>query len=175
MSNWWYRWARDNAFPILYWIGTWSIFDWIQSFHGWLDNTLPWRLRARVKAMHEENRDLCTQLQQANWEILMLKLSLKEALRKMHMPIRGGYNPRIAFNSIENDAPFPATTIYCDFERFRVSIMLDKSAWPRYSPHLLDYMSEHTAEILIDHTKNHIYKEVKKFYDKEFQGEIDGS
>jgi hypothetical protein len=171
MSNWWYRWARDNAFPILYWIGTWSIFDWIQSFHGWLDNTLPWRLRVRLKAMGEENKDLCTQLQQANWEILMLKRTLIESVKKMRMPIRGCF-PLGKDGVIEGPL---FKTFYLEFERYRTQISVDTLAFPHYSPLLLDYMSRQTAEDLVDHMRNDVYEKVKKFYEKEFLGEIDGS
>jgi hypothetical protein len=171
MSNWWYRWSRDNAFPILYWVGTWSIFDWIQSFHGWLDNSLPWRLRARLKAMWEENKSLCTQLQTVQWDLILAKRTLIESVKKMRMPLRLSYPLGKVY---ELDGPI-ASRIVVDFERYRAMMMIDQYAFPHYSPELLDYVARQTAENMVEHMKEHVYGEVKKIYEKHFLGEIDGS
>lgn len=65
---------RDWGFGLALIVGSWSIWGKLEQFHGWLDNTLPWRLRYRLKCMWEENKSLCTALQEAQWEILQLRL-----------------------------------------------------------------------------------------------------
>jgi hypothetical protein len=171
MTDWWYRCSRDNAFPVLCWIGTWRVFDWVESFQGWLDDTLPWRLRSRLAAMWQENRDLCTKLQTSQDENFMLKNTLREALKKMHMPLRGLY-PIGKVHERENDI---GVMISVDFERYRPMMMFDNHTLPYYSPNLLDYVARQTAENMVTHMQEHVYKEVKKIYEKHFLGEIDGS
>jgi hypothetical protein len=175
MGDWLYRWSKDNAFPILYWVGTWSIFDWIQRFHGWLDNTLPWRLRARLKSMWEENKSLCTQLQTVQWEVIQTKAVLKEALEKMHMPI-GGNLPRPSVKAFHYDdletheqvMPIHKSTFRLTFPPYQVTVCHDPYSFPRYSRDLMVYMSDETADRMIVSIKEYVAKEVFKYYENEF-------
>jgi hypothetical protein len=147
------------------------IFDWLQPFHEWLDDTLPWRLRSRLAAMWQENRDLCTKLQTAQDENFILKNTLREAMQKMYLPLRGLY-PIGKIHECKNAI---GVMICVDFERYRATMKLDNHAFPHYSPQLLDYVARQTAENMVTHMQEHVYKEVKKIYEKHFLGEIDGS
>jgi hypothetical protein len=165
---------RDFGFGVLLWLGQYWPDETIERFHGWLDNSLPWRLRARLKAMWEENKSLCTQLQTVQWDNIELNRTLREAMSKMTLPLRRLTYPLGQVHEHENSI-LPVKTISYDFKSYQVSISLDMYAFPHYSPTLLDYMAHHTADQMTDHMNEHIYKEVKKIYEKEFLGEIDGS
>lgn len=141
-----------------------KIFDIVQNF--WLD-WWPWSLRYRLKCMREENRSLCTDLQQTQWELLETKRVLREAMKKMHLPIRGHYPLPDAHSSIENEH-YPLSSFWLNFDRYVCRFSLDKYAFPRYSAALLDYLAHESAHQLVSHMEEHVYKEVKKFYEKEF-------
>jgi hypothetical protein len=170
------NWFRDWGFGMCLWIGSWSIFDWLESFQGWLDTVLPWRLRARLVACRKENFDLGTELQCKVYEAMDLKRLLLEALHKMRMPIplTARYNPKNELYG-RDDYEMAIKTLILDFDRFRVTFAIDKYSFPHYSVDLLDYMAHHTADVMVGHLNEAVYKKVKTFYEKEFQGEFDGS
>jgi hypothetical protein len=145
--------------------------SWIHLLQEWLDNALPWRLRHRLQACKKENTSLTSELSKKTYEAWDLKRILIESVKKMRKPLRFSYPLGKVY---ELDGPI-ASTIVVDFERCRVSMMIDQYAFPHYSQDLLDYVARQTAEDIVEHMQEHVYKEVKKIYEKHFLGEIDGS
>ena len=142
------------------------IFDWIQSFNYWLDDTLPWRLRHRISALKKENDSLCKQLTEKIYAYEDLKRMFLELRHKMNLPFRASIiKPHF---DILDDSPISVKTLRLTFDRFYVRMMVSEYAIPRYSEQLLNSVAEETAERMVKDVQDHIYKVVKDFYRKEF-------